>query len=262
MSSRQLDSEFDSNQGEKSCDDGNAVGASSQEDRKPGDVTAKSTGNQTSPASVVDRENSKGVPSREPAIWTEGGSSSNSAVRTLPATQTAPMNGPGRDDLGDGAQSGNIKARNVPTNAMAARTSSVPEDTLILGSTPSARSSPVQVLGFAVEVVDSSKANVALVAEWPGIGSLHDLLSGKINLARGACQEDLVRWTRQLAEGLVHVSHGDLGGSGSEASLNVCTRNAFLFLRPRDEFQEGPDTVDVRVRLAVETAILVHEWLP
>lgn len=230
--------------------------ASSQEDRKPKEVAVKSAGDQTSLASVVDKKYSEDVPagSQEQAIRTEGCSSFNTAVATPTKPQTVPVNGPGRDDPRGGAQSGNdvqsdnTKARSTATDATATGMSSMPEDTLILASTPSTRSSPVQVLGFAVGIVSSSKVKVALISEWPGIGSLHNLLSGKIQLARCASQEDLVRWTRQVAEGLVHISRRDPGDGASKATLHMCTRNVFLFLRPRDDFQEGPDTVDVRVR--------------
>lgn len=237
------------------CDDGNAVDASSQENRKPEEVAKQSIGDNNSPASVVGRGKSEGVPAanQEKAIQPAEGSSSNTAVDTPAAPQPASTSGAGRDDPRNDAQSDSTKARSSPTDATAAVTSSVPDDTLNLGSTPSTRSSPLQVLGFAVGMVDSSKVSVALVSEWPGIGSLHDLLSGKIQLARGASQEDLVRWTRQVAEGLVHVSRRDPGGGVSEGALHVCSRNAFLFLRPRDEFQEGPDTVDVRVRRVNDT---------
>lgn len=229
------------------------MGASSQVDRKPEEATVKSTEDQTKPAPDVDKEKSEGVLAarQEPTIQTEGGYSSNTAVGTPARAQTAYIHGPGREGQGDDAQPGNAKARSTPTEATTAKTSSVPADTPILGSTPSSRSSPVQVLGFAVGIADSSKVNVALVSEWPGIGSLHDLLSGKLQIARGACQEDLLRWTRQVAEGLVHVSRRHLGGGVCKAALNVCTRNAFLFLRPRDEFQEDTDTLDVRVRSVV-----------
>lgn len=245
-SSRQSNSKFNPIFGATSGYDGNPVDASSQVDQRPKEADVESAEYQTSPASVVDRESSEGVPaaSQEQAIQTEGGSS-NTATGTPAGPQTVLTNGPGRGEPRDDAQSGNAKARSTLT---AASKTSVPEDTPVPVSPPSEGSSPVQVLGFAVGIMGSSKVNVALVSEWPGIGSLHDLLSGKIQLAVGASQEDLVRWTRQAAEGLVHISRRDLGGSVCKPALNLCTRNSFLFLRPRDDFQEGADTLDVRVR--------------
>lgn len=253
-SSRQSNSKSNANQGATSCYDGDtAVDASLQVDRKPEETTVESTEDQTSLAPVLNGEISEGVPaaSQEQVIQAERGSSCNTAIGTPAGPQTVSINGQGRDGPGDHIQSGNTKAGSSSAEATTARPSSLPDDTPTLGSTPSTRSSPVQVLGFSVGVVDSSTVNVALVSEWPGIGSLHDLLSGKIQLAPGASQEDLLRWTRQVAEGLVHISRRDVGGGLCKAALNVCTSNAFLFLRPRDGIHEGTDTLDVRVRRAV-----------
>lgn len=137
----------------------------------------------------------------------------------------------------------------APTDAISSIVNSLQEDMPDPGITQSKRSSPVRVLGFAVEL-DSSlrKARAALIAEWPGVGSLQDLISGKIQDTGGGSQEDLLRWTRQIAEGLTHTSSGGSNTAGKGSAPRVSTRTAYLFQRPVDEFQQGAGMLDVRVR--------------
>lgn len=96
------------------------------------------------------------------------------------------------------------------------------------------------VLGFGIQLdmLDPSNKTVslALIAEWPGIGSLHDLLSGRISGAkRAASQEELVRWTRQAAEALVQICRAKRSRNPGDTlqrmvnSPRLCARNTFLF---------------------------------
>lgn len=137
-----------------------------------------------------------------------------------------------------------------PAGFTSEASTSLPEDILAQGCTPDNGSSPLRMLGFAAKLDPSSrKASVALVSEWPGIGSLHDMLSGKVQIEHRASQEDLLRWTRQVAESLFHANRsGSSDRCGDGMSLRMSTRNVYLFRRPRDELQEGADVLDVRVR--------------
>lgn len=169
--------------------------------------------------------------------------------RFLVKTQKVAMNDPHHDAARrvqlEGFEAGNV----APTVVNSEIVNSLPEDTSVPGRTPSDRSCPVRVLGFAVELDSSSRqARVALIAEWPGIGSLQDLLSGNVQVAGGASQEDLLRWTRQIAEGLVHANWGGSDGADKESAPRVSTTTAYLFQRPMDEFQQGASMLDVRVR--------------
>lgn len=139
----------------------------------------------------------------------------------------------------------------------------LPEDRGMSGRISNTRGSLLlQVLGFAVELECSTmKARTALVAEWPGVGSLYELLNGKIDGVQLSSQQDLLKWTRQAAEGLVQAcSACSLHGGGTE--LRLSTRNAYLFQRPADEFQSnGTAVFDVRVRHAVAccfSIVLLH----
>lgn len=88
----------------------------------------------------------------------------------------------------------------------------------------------LRVLGVAATCDPSSKlACVALVCEWIGIGSLSDLLEGKTGILR-ASQEDLLRWTRQVAQGLVLANEAD-GDTSSDQLQMISTRNIYLFPR-------------------------------
>lgn len=125
----------------------------------------------------------------------------------------------------------------------------LPETTHVSGVTAKKRASLLPVLGFGVELDRTSgKVRAALVSEWPGIVSLHDVLEGKAGGIGGASQEDLVRWTRQVAEGLVQAcSRSDVGGGGATA-LRVSSRNVFLFRRPKDILLgDGAELLDAKV---------------
>lgn len=126
--------------------------------------------------------------------------------------------------------------------------SRLPEDAPT-GGTTRKHSSLLRVLGFAAELDPSSRtASVAIVAEWPGIGSVHDFLTGRAGI-RGASQEDLLRWTRQAVEGLVRVNSGSCdGGDGVAGVLRISTRSIYLFVRPKEDCEDGGDVLDVRVR--------------
>ncbi|CAM9469092.1 unnamed protein product, partial [Ectocarpus sp. 12 AP-2014] len=167
--------------------------------------------------------------------------------------QTVEADGAYRGAIGgtqsDSAEIGGSATRDGPAGLTSEALVSLPEDTLAQGCTQDNRSSPLRMLGFATKL-DSSlrEASVALVSEWPGIGSLHDLLSGNVQLEPRASQEDLLRWTRQVAESLLHASRsGCSDGCGDGMSLRISTRNVYLFRRPQDELQEGADMFDVRV---------------
>lgn len=109
------------------------------------------------------------------------------------------------------------------------------------------RGSPIllEVLGFAAEWDSSLRQGcVALIGEWPGIGSLQDLLEGRTAIRR-ASQEDLIRWTRQVAEGLMRVC----GSAGAGSLLRLSTRNVYLLPRTKTEFSLGSaEVLDARVR--------------
>lgn len=110
----------------------------------------------------------------------------------------------------------------------------------------------LEVLGFAAEWDSSSRQGcVAVIGEWPGIGSLQDLLEGKTNVQR-ASQEDLIRWTRQAAQGLIRVCDRDRDGvaNSRELSLRISTRNIYLCPRPKDELASpaSGEVLDARVR--------------
>lgn len=137
------------------------------------------------------------------------------------------------------------------------RVSSLPpeiDDSRATAPSKKRRGSPMlEVLGFAADWDLSLRQGcVALIGEWPGIGSLQDLLEGKIGMRR-ASQEDLIRWTRQVAEGLVRVCGSDgiarVAGAGATWLLRVSTRNVYLFPRPKSEFSLGSaEFLDARVR--------------
>lgn len=231
---------------------GNAVGVSSHEDGNPLDP-------------VVDKKDAptasvEGVPTASQGQVTHGEeqSSSNTARIAAVIQETVPPDGSGLSGAAN-SQSGDTKTigPSTPASITPKISSSLPEDIPVPGSAPSKRSSPVWVLGYAVELDSlSQKASVALVAEWPGIGSLHNLLEGKIQVAHGTFQEDLLRWTRQIAEGLMQMSIG-CGGCDGGATLRISTRNAYLFPRPSNEFQGGDVVLDVRVRLTrMATAVV------
>lgn len=108
-----------------------------------------------------------------------------------------------------------------------------------------ARTPLLQVLGFSAQLDrPSGTACVALVSEWPGVGSLHDFLRRKAGSVSASSQENLIRWTRQVAEGLVQTcgSFCDYGGGGvgrrGRAALRVSARNVFLVRRPKYDFQD------------------------
>lgn len=220
-------------------------------------IQAEPTVDETSRVSVVGETQSPTPTERVVATSqeqaAEGTETYVNTVDTTSGPQTAAIDGP---DLGtpgcahpDGAGAANaLSTMNPP------RKRPLPEDDPA-GSILSKRTSPVRVLGFSVEMADSSRVNVALIAEWPGIGSLHDLLSGKALVAQGVSQEDLLRWSRQIAEGLVHVSRRGLGGGVNRATPTLSTKNVFLFPRPLDEFQKGVNMLDVRV-----SRVLLKRW--
>ena len=130
-----------------------------------------------------------------------------------------------------------------------------PEPTPGSRNTRRERSSLLQIVGFSVEPDRSSgTARMALVSEWPGVGSLHDLLGRKAGSVSASSQENLLRWTRQVAEGLVQTcgnsSCGGGGGGGvAGATLRVSARNVYLFRRPKDDFQDDRTVIlDAKVR--------------
>lgn len=123
------------------------------------------------------------------------------------------------------------------------------------GRATTGRNSLLRVLGFSVEVEhQSGDACVTLISEWPGMGSIHDLLIGKATGVQGSTQRDLLRWTRQAAEDLViacSCSGGGIGGRvvGTRSPFRISSRNAYLFRRPMDSFQsDGAEVLDIRVR--------------
>lgn len=124
-----------------------------------------------------------------------------------------------------------------------------PKETPVTDNYLTKRKSLLRVYGCAAELdCFSRKANLALIAEWPGIGSLHDFLEGKTSSGQCSSQEDLVRWTRQAAEGLVQAQNRLVKG-GDKPGLGLSTRNTYLFKRPKDEFQDnGREVFDVKVR--------------
>lgn len=112
------------------------------------------------------------------------------------------------------------------------------------------------VIGFAAEWDSSSRqACVALIGDWPGIGSLQDLLEGKTAMRRTS-QEDLITWTRQVAKGLVKICSSSGGGTSRTTAsargkllLRISARNVYLFPKPKSEFSQEPKGVlDARVR--------------
>lgn len=128
-----------------------------------------------------------------------------------------------------------------------------PEATPVSRNARRKRSPLLQTLGFSVELDRSSgTARVALVSEWPGVGSLHDLLRRKAGGVSASSQENLLRWTRQVAEGLVQTcgnSSSGGGGVGGGAALRVSAQNVYLFRRPKDDFQDDRTVVlDAKVR--------------
>lgn len=139
-------------------------------------------------------------------------------------------------------------------NFVAISTSS-PENTTIATDDYCARGSRrhslLRVLGFAAEFNPSSRqASVALIGEWPGVGSLHDLLEGETGMPRRASQEDMLRWTRQAAEGLVHCCADSSGcnGTGGGLLMRISTRNVFLFPRPKDDLTyTAAEVLDAKV---------------
>lgn len=240
------------------CDGGNVnvVGASSHKDRKP----LEPTKDQSRPASSLNRNYAfmtpvEGVPAaaiQGQGTREEGQPFSDTTQTTAVVPQTEPTEGPGLSDAGnsllDNIKAGDTTATTIPASNTPKVFNSIPEDTPMPGSTLSKRSPFVQVLGYAVELDSASdKASVALVAEWPGIGSLHNLLAGKVQVAQRTFQEDLLRWTRQIAEALAQMSTGRCG-RGGRAALTVSTRNAYLFPRPWHELRDGDDVLDVKVR--------------
>lgn len=131
------------------------------------------------------------------------------------------------------------------------------------------RSCLLGVLGFGIQLDKLDPSNktvsVALIAEWPGIGSIHDLLSGRISGAkRAVSQEELVRWTRQAAGALVQICRTKRSrnpGDTLQRTVNsprLCARNAFLFPGVKEGFQgaEDADMFNVRVSALNECAAL------
>lgn len=236
------------------CDGGSAVGAGSHEDRNPLELTE----GRTRLASVFDGKNNPTAPvegvsaaAQEKGGYGEVKTSSDTVQSAAVVPQTVSTGNPDLSDAGN-SQSENTKAGATTPTTSACITSKIlnylPEDTPVPGSAPSKRNSLVRVLGYAVELDSSSeKASVALVAEWPGIGSLYSLLAGKFQVAHGIYQEDLLRWTRQIAEGLTHMNRGRVGCGGG-AALRISTRNAYLFPRPSNDFLDSNNVLDVRVR--------------
>lgn len=237
------------------CDSGNAVGVSGHEGRNP----LEPTEDQTRVAPAVDKKCAltapvEGVPAASQGQGTHGEeeSSSNTAGIAAVIPEMRRPEGLGASGAGN-SQSDDTKTRGTNRASTSGSLtpkvlSSLPEDIPVPSSAPNKRSSPVRVLGYAIELGPlSEKASVALVAEWPGIGSLYNLLEGKIQVAHGTLQEDLLRWTRQIAEGLMHMSRGR-GGCDGRSTLRISTRNVYLFPRPSNEFQDGDDVLDVRVR--------------
>lgn len=129
-----------------------------------------------------------------------------------------------------------------------------PEPTLGSRNTRRKRNSLLQVHGFSVELDRlSGSAHVALVSEWPGVGSLHDLLGRKAGGVSASSQENLIRWTRQVAEGLVQTcgnsSCGGGGGGGAGTPLRVSAQNVYLIRRSKDDFQDDRMVIlDAKVR--------------
>lgn len=222
------------------------------DDSKTARGQAEPTVDQSTGASVVGRKHSpmnltESVPAASQGQGTEGKvDASIDTASTASRLQTAAVDGSGLDAPGR-AQADGSGAANAEVNTNPGEKSSLSEDGPAV-NTLSTRTSPVRVLGFSVGAMDSSRVSVALIAEWPGVGSLHDLLTRKVIVAQGVSQEDLLRWSRQIAESLENVSRRGLGGRFSRAAPTVSSKNTYLFPRPRDEFQEeGADMLDVRV---------------
>ncbi|CAM9821749.1 unnamed protein product, partial [Scytosiphon promiscuus] len=180
-----------------------------------------------------------------PASQAQGIQEEERALATQPTVTTASADHHvARNVRLEGFETENVTSADITPQNL----SSFPEATNVPGRPPCKRSSPVGVLGFAVGL-DSSlrKARAALVAEWPGVGSLQDLFSGNIQVVGGASQEDLLRWTRQIAEGLVQQSCSGSGSVGEELMPRVSSRTAYLFPRPVDELQQGAGMLDARL---------------
>ena len=130
------------------------------------------------------------------------------------------------------------------------------EDNPLLAESTRQRGCLLNVHGFAIQLnPQTMTTSVALVAEWPGIGSLHDFLSGRISGMPTAFQRDIFRWTRQAAEALVNICRKSTSRRTSDEDLGVVhvprlsARNAFLFPRQKEGVRaEGNDVLDVRVR--------------
>lgn len=175
-------------------------------------------------------------------------------VRAPPPVRVGTANGSARSDT---RCAGPDNKNSTQGDGMAQVLASLPESTRVSRRSQQGKRNPIlKVLGFAVDLDNSSKtARAALVAEWPGIGSLHDVLQGKAVGVGGVLQEDLLRWTRQAAEALVQISRysrSSLSGGHSSVAptLRFCARNIYLFARPKDNLlsEGGAEILDARVR--------------
>lgn len=103
----------------------------------------------------------------------------------------------------------------------------------------------LRMFGFATECDPSSRlACVAVIGEWPGIGSLCDLLEGKTGICR-VSQEDLLKWTRQVAQCLLSVRRA-CGAVIDQ--LQISTRNVYLFPTTDDNIFTDANMLHARVR--------------